>query len=119
MELRFVQPSLRRLDLLVSEVIAVPIEEMVRPPRGSRSEEHTSELQSREKLVCRLLLGKKNEIDRDNLKRGGRGVRLQCTIAALRRPRLVLADTADRRPWRAAGVERPRAAGAVRCRGAP
>src|SRR5690606_41583358 len=25
-----------------------------------RSEEHTSELQSREKLVCRLLLGKKN-----------------------------------------------------------
>src|SRR5436309_15611312 len=27
---------------------------------GSRSEEHTSELQSREKLVCRLLLEKKN-----------------------------------------------------------
>src|SRR5690606_40961926 len=26
---------------------------------GDRSEEHTSELQSREKLVCRLLLGKK------------------------------------------------------------
>src|SRR5690606_42050987 len=26
---------------------------------GSRSEEHTSELQSREKLVCRLLLEKK------------------------------------------------------------
>src|SRR5690606_41216875 len=26
-----------------------------------RSEEHTSELQSREKLVCRLLLEKKNE----------------------------------------------------------
>src|SRR5690606_41284368 len=38
------------------------------PPTGSisyinnstRSEEHTSELQSREKLVCRLLLEKKN-----------------------------------------------------------
>src|SRR5690606_40883800 len=30
-----------------------------RPTRG-RSEEHTSELQSREKLVCRLLLEKKN-----------------------------------------------------------
>src|SRR6266511_5880714 len=29
------------------------------PPRG-RSEEHTSELQSRENLVCRLLLEKKN-----------------------------------------------------------
>src|SRR5690606_40432755 len=29
--------------------------------RGSRSEEHTSELQSRENLVCRLLLEKKKE----------------------------------------------------------
>src|SRR5690606_39691989 len=28
---------------------------------GHRSEEHTSELQSREKLVCRLLLAKKKE----------------------------------------------------------
>src|SRR5690606_40966389 len=29
------------------------------PLRGARSEEHTSELQSRENLVCRLLLEKK------------------------------------------------------------
>src|SRR5207302_11191343 len=29
--------------------------------RGVRSEEHTSELQSRENLVCRLLLEKKNK----------------------------------------------------------
>src|SRR5690606_41499783 len=29
---------------------------------GDRSEEHTSELQSRENLVCRLLLEKKNRI---------------------------------------------------------
>src|SRR5436309_4894437 len=29
--------------------------------RRERSEEHTSELQSREKLVCRLLLEKKNK----------------------------------------------------------
>src|SRR5690606_41653389 len=29
------------------------------PQRSNRSEEHTSELQSREKLVCRLLLEKK------------------------------------------------------------
>src|SRR5690606_42056957 len=29
-------------------------------PRRQRSEEHTSELQSRENLVCRLLLEKKN-----------------------------------------------------------
>src|SRR3712207_6869113 len=31
-----------------------------RGPRGERSEEHTSELQSRQYLVCRLLLEKKN-----------------------------------------------------------
>src|SRR5690606_22171038 len=31
-------------------------------PVGLRSEEHTSELQSRENLVCRLLLEKKNEL---------------------------------------------------------
>src|SRR5690606_41438156 len=32
-----------------------------------RSEEHTSELQSRENLVCRLLLEKKNEVARRRL----------------------------------------------------
>src|SRR3712207_8463339 len=31
------------------------------PTRASRSEEHTSELQSRQYLVCRLLLEKKNK----------------------------------------------------------
>src|SRR4249919_1571900 len=36
------------------------VERGARPPRRpARSEEHTSELQSREKLVCRLLLEKK------------------------------------------------------------
>src|SRR5436309_9984108 len=34
-----------------------------RPCRSTRSEEHTSELQSRENLVCRLLLEKKKRID--------------------------------------------------------
>src|SRR5690606_41857110 len=34
-------------------------EETGRPAHWSRSEEHTSELQSRENLVCRLLLEKK------------------------------------------------------------
>src|SRR3712207_8689095 len=34
--------------------------------RGARSEEHTSELQSRQYLVCRLLLEKKNELGRYN-----------------------------------------------------
>src|SRR3712207_7575071 len=33
-----------------------------KPPRSTRSEEHTSELQSRQYLVCRLLLEKKNKI---------------------------------------------------------
>src|SRR3712207_7528672 len=32
-------------------------------PRPDRSEEHTSELQSRQYLVCRLLLEKKKNID--------------------------------------------------------
>src|SRR5690606_41921021 len=32
---------------------------------GGRSEEHTSELQSRENLVCRLLLEKKNKRQKD------------------------------------------------------
>src|SRR5438067_4297765 len=35
-------------------------------PSGERSEEHTSELQSRFELVCRLLLEKKKEFDWDN-----------------------------------------------------
>src|SRR5690606_39839612 len=34
--------------------------------RGERSEEHTSELQSRENLVCRLLLEKKKETTTNN-----------------------------------------------------
>src|SRR5690606_41818537 len=34
----------------------------VHPEGGKRSEEHTSELQSREKIVCRLLLEKNNTI---------------------------------------------------------
>src|SRR5690349_23726576 len=33
-------------------------------PMGNRSEEHTSELQSRRDLVCRLLLEKKKDINR-------------------------------------------------------
>src|SRR5690606_42008161 len=37
--------------------------------RAKRSEEHTSELQSRENLVCRLLLEKKNKKSRSPLPR--------------------------------------------------
>src|SRR3712207_8549798 len=36
----------------------------LRPPSALRSEEHTSELQSRQYLVCRLLLEKKNDTER-------------------------------------------------------
>src|SRR3712207_8045248 len=40
----------------------------INSPGGSRSEEHTSELQSRQYLVCRLLLEKKkNTIDDKNI----------------------------------------------------
>src|SRR5690606_39543815 len=35
---------------------------LIAPATEARSEEHTSELQSRENLVCRLLLEKKNSI---------------------------------------------------------
>src|SRR5690606_41403494 len=41
----------------VLERLAAPSRELLR----DRSEEHTSELQSRENLVCRLLLEKKNQ----------------------------------------------------------
>src|SRR3989442_9423103 len=43
------------------------------PGRASRSEEHTSELQSRPHLVCRLLLEKKN-------RSGGGSIIRNCTF---------------------------------------
>src|SRR5690606_40329346 len=48
----------------IADVVARPGSGSCQPPHaapsGARSEEHTSELQSRENLVCRLLLEKKN-----------------------------------------------------------
>src|SRR5207249_6298597 len=41
--------------------VAAQHDEPARPDRARRSEEHTSELQSRFDLVCRLLLEKKNK----------------------------------------------------------
>src|SRR5690606_30831156 len=38
------------------------VEQLIAKDLGARSEEHTSELQSRENLVCRLLLDKKKKI---------------------------------------------------------
>src|SRR5699024_11832795 len=45
--------------LKITNVINTPIT-IIKPPIVGRSEEHTSELQSRFDLVCRLLLEKKN-----------------------------------------------------------
>src|SRR3712207_8346917 len=41
------------------ETVAAANPPAVNPPAANRSEEHTSELQSRQYLVCRLLLEKK------------------------------------------------------------
>src|SRR5690606_41419472 len=50
------QPRVGARVLLADDLDAP---EQVGQPRVARSEEHTSELQSRENLVCRLLLEKK------------------------------------------------------------
>src|SRR5258707_8764768 len=54
----------RSLVLVVGDrsFSAMVASELARP-LGSRSEEHTSELQSRQYLVCRLLLEKKKNVD--------------------------------------------------------
>src|SRR5690606_41640117 len=54
-----VRPGRTRVDLVVDQVVQLQDVEVADRDRV-RSEEHTSELQSREDLVCRLLLGKKN-----------------------------------------------------------
>src|SRR3712207_6905323 len=46
-----------------------PVLLLVLLPQPGRSEEHTSELQSRQYLVCRLLLEKKKTNDRQDLLR--------------------------------------------------
>src|SRR5690606_41974902 len=56
--------DLARVDGLAAEALhAEALCVGVTTVAGRRSEEHTSELQSRENLVCRLLLGKKNTED--------------------------------------------------------
>src|SRR5690606_1336069 len=51
-----------------------------------RSEEHTSELQSRENLVCRLLLEKKKAQFRDMLSRSSRRICCDSFFVALHVP---------------------------------
>src|SRR5436305_5132422 len=50
----------RRLDVALGIVGRPELLFLDEPTTGFRSEEHTSELQSRPHLVCRLLLEKKN-----------------------------------------------------------
>src|SRR3712207_7483886 len=57
----------RRLARVVARAERLPgaaHQALQRLQRHPRSEEHTSELQSRQYLVCRLLLEKKKKIDR-------------------------------------------------------
>src|SRR5438445_9548540 len=59
-----IEPALAAADDVVRDEPAHPdhLEAVVRDDRdGPRSEEHTSELQSRQYLVCRLLLEKKKK----------------------------------------------------------
>src|SRR5690554_7087533 len=59
---RQAEPSVSHLNLLAIQIAftLVRSESCRRGPEPARSEEHTSELQSRPHLVCRLLLEKKN-----------------------------------------------------------
>src|SRR2546427_2734692 len=63
--LALARPGLRRVGMKKVSVpgmraLACP-NALERPKRSTRSEEHTSELQSQSNLVCRLLLEKKKE----------------------------------------------------------
>src|SRR5690606_41553046 len=57
--MRTPEEAARGAQLLVTDVWASMGQEDEQKAREKRSEEHTSELQSRENLVCRLLLEKK------------------------------------------------------------
>src|SRR5947209_11136122 len=48
--------------VIVSDPVGSGLAESLAHPGGNRSEEHTSELQSRQYLVCRLLLEKKKKL---------------------------------------------------------
>src|SRR2546425_5876171 len=57
------QPAIRRLATVVGHLMPTQVPVRIQPMRiASRSEEHTSELQSLAYLVCRLLLEKKKKI---------------------------------------------------------
>src|SRR2546422_4048364 len=74
-------PILETIKDLVMHHVAVtstlPVFETIVP---NRSEEHTSELQSRLHLVCRLLLEKKKHTDHTNQVTGMEGYRTGLTL---------------------------------------
>src|SRR5690554_7775091 len=57
-------PSIKFFDTDYSVELGAGLTYMMGKINGVRSEEHTSELQSRPHLVCRLLLEKKKKLDR-------------------------------------------------------
>src|SRR5205814_8499991 len=59
LERRTVPPLTSRADLSIEDAYNISLR--LRDRRATRSEEHTSELQSLRHLVCRLLLEKKKE----------------------------------------------------------
>src|SRR3712207_8772549 len=61
------RPEATRSASAAQVLCAAPRRRRFGTDRDARSEEHTSELQSRQYLVCRLLLEKKKEKIRDEL----------------------------------------------------
>src|SRR5690625_3499940 len=57
-----IKPALKGVDAILIVVPSSAIREVCSQIKDLRSEEHTSELQSRGHLVCRLLLEKKNTV---------------------------------------------------------
>src|SRR5438874_9480785 len=55
------KPRLIILDIMLPELDGLALMRILREGQSIRSEEHTSELQSRRDLVCRLLLEKKKK----------------------------------------------------------
>src|SRR3712207_8663820 len=67
LQIKAENPAITVINQLICEFSPVgrfdQVFKLLQHPSLSRSEEHTSELQSRQYLVCRLLLEKKNRIN--------------------------------------------------------
>src|SRR2546428_7117360 len=65
------RPAAPDADLVADDSVVGRQERLRRVLGRQRSEEHTSELQSRSDLVCRLLLEKKTAVAFEDSRRGG------------------------------------------------